>query len=185
MKRRKTKRNRKSGSMLAEAAITVMLMVPCIGVGLNAAFGLIGYELLDGGSRDAARAAAQALSDPTNPETPHVRAQKAADAAIASHCVGPFNMTAQVVAYNFVVRDVLGESGGTDTNNFYLCDPVTGSVLPNHAGPSVTVQAVMTYNLPFPVPAIGGDPSAGNAPITFRQTYTFPILTPTLYVPEE
>lgn len=172
------------GSMLFEAAVSLLIMIPCLGLCLNAIFGLMAYESLDWACRDAARAAAQALSDPQNIGSPSALAQQAANAAIQAHSLGPGKITATLTDYSFIVTDVTSPSPDKDTNNFYLCDR-TGKPTSNHEGPSVTIQAQLTYKLPFPVICFGNQISADRQTITLQQIYSYPILVPTLIIPDD
>lgn len=173
------------GSMLAEAAISMLIMLPCLAIALNAAFALMVYENVDWACRDAARAAAQAITSPASPVAPEVLAQHAADTALAAHQLPGMTLTAKVVSYDYVVADKVSSVSSVDTNNFYLCDARSGAILPEHEGPSVTVVTSTSYRLPFPMIGFGRGPSSSTAPVQLSQKYTFPILIPTIWMPEE
>jgi Flp pilus assembly protein TadG len=170
-----------NGSMLAEAAIASLLFIPMLAYTINTVVGLMAYSAVDGGCRDAARAAAEAPPDyVNNPNNPGDLAQQAATAAVQMHSFGFVNLNAEVISYNGTVIDE--GAGGNPQNNFFLCNAKSGLLVgPPYQGPYVTVKTSLVYPLPFPVLTEGL--KIGPIPLTFQQIYSYPILHPVIWPP--
>lgn len=151
------KRRRCRGASLVEVAIIGTLLVAVALFSLDIGILVLGSSVNDKACRDAARAAAQA-SDSTN-------ALKLAQASLKSHKTDGYFITQPAIDMtNFTYQDFAGNA-------------------PPDTSPFVEVTTSNTVRVPAPIFFFGAQFGGTNGTFTFRNTYNFPIVRTTLYLP--
>lgn len=152
----------KRGTGVIELACGSCFLIALVLLALDVSVMMLGFNLNDRACRDACRAAAQQQTAEA--------AQQAAQAVLKTHAVDGYYVTQPLL-----------QTGGT---NFVYQDFGGNPTLGN---PTVTVTTQCTVRFPVPVSffgqSFGSDGAGGAGTMTFRKTYTFPIVTFNLVLP--
>ncbi len=155
-------RRSKRGTGIIELSCGSCFLIALILVALDVSVMMLGFSLNDRACRDACRAAAQQQSA--------AAAQQAAQAVLKTHAVDGYYVTQPVL-----------QTGGTE----FVYQDFGGN--PTLGNPTVKVTTQCTVRFPVPVSffgqTFGGDGAGGAGTMTFRKTYTFPIVTFNLVLP--
>jgi hypothetical protein len=148
-------RNRSTGQLVIELASTCIFLMVFIVVSVDIGLLLYGANINDKACRDACRAAAQANNE--------IDARKMAEAILSGQRLAGDTMGKGIVTRPSIPA---GTAGLTYVD-------FNGTPAPDES-PYVTVTTECNSTLPFAPPELLG--STLNHNVTFRQSYTFPIV---------